>query len=97
MLAYTAGRAVSIDDAEKNAAVRRALFVFAAGGDPHRDPDLDEPAVLELARDLDSPDRRGELVEALRGLDGGARLAADPELAWRAFACAVLAESIGED
>ena len=97
MLAYTAGRAVSIDDAEKNAAVRRALFVFAAGGDLHRDPGLDEPAVLELASDLDSPDRRAELVEALRGLDGGGRLVADPELAWRAFACAVLAESIGED
>jgi hypothetical protein len=71
--------------------------VFAAGGDPHREPALDEPAVLELARDLDLPERRAAHLEALRLLDGGERVAADPELAWRAYACALLAEAIGED
>jgi hypothetical protein len=30
-------------------------------------------------------------------LDGGERVAADPGLAWRAYACALLAEAIGGD
>lgn len=77
--------------------MRRALFVFAAGGDPHREPELDEPAVLELARDLDSPERRAAHLQALRMLDGGESVAADPEVAWRAYACSLLAEAIGED
>ena len=84
-------------DEERNAALRRALLVFAAGGDLHREPALDDPAVLELAHDLDSPERRAAHLEALRMLEGGDRLAADPELAWRAYACALLAEAIGED
>ena len=82
---------------ERNAAVRRALLVFAAGGDLHREPALDDPAVLELARDLDTPERRASLQAAVRQLEGGERLADDPELAWRAYACALIAESIGEE
>jgi len=97
VLAYAAGRAVSIDASEQNAALRRALFVFAAGGDLHRDPQLDEPAVIELARDLHSPERSAALVEALRQAEGGARLAEDSDLAWRAYACGLLAEAIGEE
>jgi hypothetical protein len=97
VLAYLAGQAVEVPEDERNAAVRRALLVFAAGGDPHREPELDEPAVLELARDLDSPERRAAHLRALRMLDGGERVAADPELAWRGYACALLAEAIGED
>jgi hypothetical protein len=97
VLAYLAGQAVPLPDDERNAAVRRALFVFAAGGDVHREPTLDDSAVLELAGDLDTSERRSALYEALRLLDGGERLASDPELAWRAYACALLAEAIGED
>jgi hypothetical protein len=95
--AYLAGQAVPLPDDERKSAVRRALFVFAAGGDPHREPTLDDPAVLELARDLETPERRSALHEALTVLEGGEQLASDPDLAWRAYACALLAEAIGED
>jgi hypothetical protein len=73
--------------------VRRALLVFAAGGDLQREPALDDPAVLELARDLDTPDRRASLLaasEQLSGLD-------DPDLAWRAYACGLLADALGDE
>ena len=82
-----------LSDDERNGALRRALFVFAAGGDLHRDPTLDEPAVRELADDLDSPRRRDALLaasEELRALD-------DADLAWRAYACGLLADALGED
>jgi hypothetical protein len=95
VLAYVAGQAVPLDDAERNAAVRRALLVFAAGGDLHRDPSLDEPAVVELARDLAAPDRREALMAALDGVEGAEPLRADPELAWRAYACGLLADELG--
>jgi hypothetical protein len=73
--------------------VRRALLVFAAGGDLHRDPTLDDPAVLELARDLDSPGRREALLTASDELSA----LADPERAWRAYACGLLADALGEE
>jgi hypothetical protein len=69
------------------------LFVFAAGGDLHREPTLDDPAVVELAGDLDSPERRQALLagsDVLQGL-------ADSELAWRAFACGLLADALGDE
>ena len=72
--------------------MRRALFVFAAGGDLHREPTLDDPAVRELAADLDSPPRRQALLAASVTL---AELE-DPDLAWRAYACGLLAEALGE-
>ena len=98
--AYVAGRTVGIPDEERNAAVRRALFVFAAGGELTREPRLDEPAVLELAADLDTPRRRSELAAALaaRPPDTAIKaLLADPVLAWRAFACGLLADALGEE
>jgi len=84
---------VPLDEEERNAAVRRALFVFAAGGDVHREPTLDDPAVLELARDLDSEERRAAL------LAGSADLTqlGDADLAWRAYACGLLADALGEE
>ena len=91
--AYIAGQHVPLTEEERNAAVRRALFVFAAGGDLHRDPTLDDPAVLELASDLDRPDRRQALLAAsdeLQRLD-------DVDLAWRAYACGLLADALGEE
>jgi hypothetical protein len=98
--AYLAGQSVRIDDDERNAMVRRALLVFAAGGGLEREPELDDAAVTELARDLDDPARRSALGSALEQLDPNPqvlRLRADPELAWRAFACSLLAEALGED
>jgi hypothetical protein len=95
-----AGRSVPIDDDERNAAVRRALLVFAVGGNVRRDPSFDDPAVLELATDLDTPQRRSALGAALEQLEATPdvlRLRDDPELAWRAFACALLADALGEE
>jgi hypothetical protein len=88
LAAYRAVPQVPLTDEERNAAVRRALLVFAAGGPLQRDPTLDDPAVIELARDLDTPERREALVAALDPE------AATPELAWRAFACALLADEL---
>jgi hypothetical protein len=91
---------VPLDDAERNAALRRALFVFAAGGALEREPTLDDPAVLELARDLDSPERRSALATAVEQLDASPGLLErlrDAETAWRAYACALLAEALGEE
>ena len=89
-----------LDDAERNAALRRALFVFAAGGALNREPELDDPAVIELAGDLDSAERRTALMAAVERLDvdpeAFERLR-DPETAWRAYACALLADALGED
>jgi hypothetical protein len=56
--------------------------------------------VIELAGDLDSPERRAALAAAIERLDADAdaleRLR-DPETAWRAYACALLADALGED
>ena len=98
--AYLAGRNVDLPAEERNAAVRRALLVFAAGGDARREPALDDAAVIELASDLDLPARRSALAAALTAIDPdptARRLLDDPELAWRAYACGLLAEAIGED
>jgi hypothetical protein len=95
-----AGQEIPFDESERNAAIRRALFVFASGGDLHREPTLDDPAVRELARDLDSPDRRAALAGAIDRLEADPRLVErlqDPELAWNVFACALLAEALGEE
>lgn len=73
--------------------MRRALFVFAAGGDLHREPTLEDPAVRELAADLDSPQRR----QALLAASGTLAELGDPNLAWRAYACGLLAEALGEE
>ena len=74
--------------------------MFASGGDLHREPTLDDPAVLELARDVDSRDRRAALTVAIGRLEADPRLVErlqDPELAWHAFACALLADALGEE
>jgi hypothetical protein len=91
---------VPVGDQERNAALRRALFVFAAGGDLHREPTLEDPAVLELADDLASPERREALAAAVARLDAdtdAVERLRDPDLAWRAFACSLLAEALGDD
>jgi hypothetical protein len=90
---------VPIAEAERDAAVRRALFVFAAGGDLHREPTLADPAVLELARDLESEGRRQALGAAVTRLEAEPELLErlrDQDLAWRAYACGLLAEALGD-
>lgn len=97
---------VPIEEDELNAARRRALFVLAAGGDPHRELGLESVAAERLAAELDTPERRRKLADALDALPaddlpavlGGLEaLRADPDLAWRSFALALLADEIAEE
>ena len=106
VLAYLAGRAVELDEAELNGARRRALLLVAAGGDPRRELDVDDRAVKALAADLYDDERRAELGVAIDALvhrvrdlphlrDAALFLASDVELAWRLFALSLLAEELG--
>ena len=103
-VASVAGRDVPLDE-DVPAAVRRALLVLAAGGDPERGLDVNGPAVVRFAEELDTPERRGALAAGLEQLGAEAlghphtselvhALRDDPETAWRAYACAVLAEEL---
>lgn len=107
-VASVARRGLVLDEDELRAAARRALFVLAAGGDPARGLDLNGPAVSTLAADLDAPERREALEAGLQQLRADAAglphvseavnaLLDAPETAWRAFACALLAEQLAED
>jgi hypothetical protein len=108
VLALLVRDAVGIPEDELNAARRRAMFVLAAGGDPHRELELDSIAAERLAAELDTAPRRAALGAALEGLAGDASglpavsaalaaLRADPELAWRSLALALLADELAED
>jgi hypothetical protein len=97
---------IAIDEDELNAARRRAMFVLAAGGDPHRDLGLDSVAAERLADELDTPERRAQLAAALDDLPAdelpavaaaAESLCADPELAWRSFALALLADELADE
>jgi hypothetical protein len=105
LLAFVAGGEVELPESELRSARRRAMLVLAAGGDPHRELEIDSRAVLVLARDLDSPERRQALREGLgalrpeaEGLQHVSRLLdeleADADVVWRAFACSLLAEEL---
>jgi hypothetical protein len=97
---------VAVDEATLNAARRRAMFVLAAGGDPHRDLAPDSIAAERLADELETPARLAQLVAALGELpaDGLPAVAAvvrslraDPQLAWRSFALSLLADELAEE
>jgi len=107
VLAYLAGQAVTIDEAELNGARRRALLLVAAGGDVRRELAVDDRAVKSLAADLYTEERREQLARGVDALVGHVRdlpvaregtvfLAADIALAWRLFALALLAEELAE-
>lgn len=108
ILCFFAGREVTIDGDELNAALRRAELLLAAGGDPHRPLDPFGRAATALADDLDLPERRAQLREGLESLREevaglrGAReslglLLADDTLAWQTFATSLLAEALADD
>jgi hypothetical protein len=97
---------IPIDEDELNAARRRAMFVLAAGGDPHRDVGVDSIAAERLADELDTPVRREQLATALGELPADGlpavtvaveSLCADPELAWRSFALSLLADELADE
>jgi hypothetical protein len=104
-LALVAGRNLVIDAAQLQPALRRSMLLLASGGDPHRELALDGRAVTALAAELDFPERRAEIsrgLDALRaeatGLAGVSpaleELLLDASLAWRAYACALLADEL---
>jgi len=95
-----------ISEPELNASRRRAMFVLAAGGDPHRELDLSSVAADRLAAELDSPERRKALHTALSGLpaedlptvsEGLTALLEEPEIAWRCLGLALLADELADD
>ena len=109
VLASVAGTEVPLDGEERAGAVRRALLLLAAGGDPNRGLALEGRAVGALATDLDDPARREILASGLAGLASDAQglphvsealhgLLDAPDVAWRAYACSLLATELdGED
>ena len=106
VLASVAGQEVQIGADEAHGASRRALLLLAAGGDPDRGLDLNGRAVTSLADEVRTVDRqialeRGldELKAQAKGLphvsEALAALRATPDVAWRAYACSLLAEELG--
>jgi hypothetical protein len=107
-LAFLAGGGVELDEDELRAAIRRSELLLATGGDPRRELELDGRAVTALAADLDAPAHRDELLAGLERLHGETeglpaveaaltRLRQEPGLAWRCYACALLAEALAGD
>jgi hypothetical protein len=108
VLALLAGRDVAFEEDELRGARRRAVQLLATAGDPRQGLDVDGRAVRAIAADLDRPERRQMLAEGLAALgataeglphvlDRLARLSADEDLAWRWFACTVLADELMEE
>jgi hypothetical protein len=102
-LAWGAGRAVAIPEDELNEALRRALVVRAVGGSPQREVTLDEDAVVRLAQELNSSERRSDMIRSLQSLraDAGPNasgsidaLVADASFTWRCFAAGCLAAEL---
>jgi hypothetical protein len=108
VLAYAAGTDVDVPGRERDAALRRAIHLRAAGGNPHRELEVDDRAVKAVAADLFTEERRAQLARALDELALHARglprtreavlfLAKDVDLAWRLYALSLVAEELGAD
>jgi len=106
VLAYLAGEAVALDETELNEARRRSLLLLAAGGDPTRQLSVDDRAVKALAVELYTDERHNALTRELDGLvlrvrelprlrEAAVYLAGEPDLAWRLYALALLADELG--
>ena len=106
VLASVAGQEVQIDEDEEHGASRRALLLLTAGGDPDRGLDLTGRAVTALADEVRTVDRQLALERGLDELKAEAKglahvsealtaLRATPDVAWRAYACSLLAEELG--
>ena len=107
-LAWLAGRAIEHDEDELRRTIRRAELLLASGGNPRRELELDGRAVGAVADDLGDEASREQLEDGLADLvassdglpavrDGLARLRAQPELAWRCYACALLTDAMDDD
>jgi hypothetical protein len=108
VLAAVAGDNVPLDEDEVHGACRRALLLLTAGGDPERGLDLNGRAVSALAEELRTVDRQLALESGIAELRAQAKglphvseavhaLADAPDVAWRAFACSLLAETLSKD
>jgi hypothetical protein len=106
VLAAVAGDDVPLDEDEVHGACRRALLLLTAGGDPERGLDLNGRAVTALAEELRTVDRQLALEQGVAELRIQAKglphvseavhaLADAPDVAWRAFACSLLAAELG--
>jgi hypothetical protein len=107
-LSVLAGQNVELEEDELRGARRRAIQLLATGGSPRREPEPDGRAVTALAADLDTPERRQALTGGLASLQATVeslpevaarleRLATNQDLAWRWFACTLLAEELVDD
>jgi hypothetical protein len=107
VLATVAGQRVQIGEDEAHSASRRALLLLAAGGDPERGLDLNGRAVSALADEVRTVDRQLALERGLDDLTAEAKglphvsealsaLRATPDVAWRAYACSLLAAELAE-
>jgi hypothetical protein len=107
-LALLAAPEPLVEPEELTPAVRRAMLLLAAGGDPRRELELEGRAVTALAAELDRPGRRAEVSRGLEALRDGAagldnvspaieELLLDAGLAWQAYACALLADQLEDD
>lgn len=107
LLAWLAGKEVAIPEEELTGALRRGVLLLAAGGDPHRGLVLDGRAVVAVADDLDTQERREALDRGLAALQADAdglrpvaaaleRLRSDRSLAWRSYAAGLLGEELAE-
>jgi hypothetical protein len=106
VLASVAGRDVAVDADEAHGAARRALLLLTAGGDPERGLDLNGRAVGSVADDLRTAERQLALETGLRRLrleteglphvsEAVHGLMHAPDIAWRAYAAALLAQELG--
>jgi hypothetical protein len=108
VLASVAGSGVQIEEDELQGATRRALLLLAAGGDPSRGLDLHGRTVAALADELRTVDRQIALERGIADLrlqaaglphvsEAVHALEDAPEIAWRAYACSLLAEALADD
>jgi len=108
VIAAMAGQDVYVGEDERHGATMRALLLLTAGGDPSRGLDLNGRAVTGLADELRNADRQLVLEAGIKDLrlqtadlphvnEAIRALAETPDIAWRAYACSLLAEELGGD